>query len=238
MKRFPVTNRQYITFLDDLVATGREEEAQRHVPRKKGGTVGELGAMIYGRDDHGRFFLRPDAEGDVWEPEMPALMIDWFGALSYSRWWAARTGQSWRLPGELAWEKAARGVDGRFYPWGDRMDPSWCCMRDSHQRKPLPAVVDTFPTDESPFGLRGMGGNVRDWCADIFTNDGPKAANDAVQFENITREASAMRRTLRGGAWGNGARYARASNRSRLAPAYRHTLFGLRLARVLAREHT
>ena len=212
VKRFPVTNRQFLAFLDDLMATGREDEALRHVPREKGGTVGELGAMIYGREERGRFFLRPDADGDVWEPELPVCMIDWRGALAYSRWWAARNGQAWQLPGELEWEKAARGADGRFYPWGDVLDPSWCCMRDSHRGHPLPSVVDTFPVDESPYGVRGMGGNMRDWCADVFVIDGPKVTNDIVSPADIVGETSAARRVIRGGAWSSSARSASATD--------------------------
>ncbi len=233
-KRFQVTNQQYLAFLNYLVAAGREEEALRHVPRERRGTAGELGAMIHGRDDRGRFFLRPDADGDVWEPEWPVMMVEWWGALAYSRWWVAKTGLPWSLPHELAWEKAARGVDGRFYPWGDVLDPSWCCMTDSHQGQRLPVVVDAFPADESPFGLRGMGGNVRDWCADVFTIDGPQVTDDIVSFADITGEATASHRAARGGAWFNTARLARATNRNGSTPTYRTAVIGLRLARSLA----
>ncbi|MDP6934657.1 MAG: serine/threonine-protein kinase, partial [Myxococcota bacterium] len=57
LRRFPVTNIEYMAFLDDLVATGREEQALRHVPRERAGKVGEQGAMIYGRRDDGGFEL-------------------------------------------------------------------------------------------------------------------------------------------------------------------------------------
>ena len=72
-----------------------------------------------------------DLYQEQWLPEWPVVQVDWHGAAAYLAWWAERTGRPWRLPGELEWEKAARGIDGRFYPWGDFLDPSWCRMRDS-----------------------------------------------------------------------------------------------------------
>ncbi len=229
IKRFAVTNAEYIAFLDDLVAWGREDEALRHAPRERAGTAGELGALVYGRDGHGRFVLRPDADGDCWDAEWPVTMIDWRGALACSRWWAARAGLPWRLPGELEWEKAARGVDGRFFPWGDVLDPSWCCMSQSHQDVRLPALVDSYPIDESPFGVRGMGGNMRDWCASRFTIGGPGTTNDIASPADIEAEDTAARRSVRGGSWGQDDRLARVSCRVGLGPGFRSPNYGLRL---------
>ena len=173
MRRFPVTNREYLAFLDDLVAQGREEEALLWVPRERVGTQGQEGPMNYGRDERGRFALVVDADGDAWLPDWPVLNIHFGCAVAFGRWEAARRGRPWRLPGDLEWEKAARGVDGRFFPWGDVLDGAWCCWVDSYAGRPLPAVVDSFPVDESTFGVRGMGGNVQDWCADLHRRDGP-----------------------------------------------------------------
>ena len=231
MRRLPVTNRAYLVFLDDLVATGREEEALRYVPRERAGTQGELGAMIYGRDESGRFVLRPDAEGDVWLPDWPVIMVDWGCATAYAAWLTARTGQPWQLPPELAWEKAARGVDGRHYPWGDHLDPSWCCMGDSHPGRPLPSVVDSFPIDTSPYGVRGMGGNVRDWCADAYHRDGPPIVDNSVTLSTDLSSPARALRPLRGGAWNHDARNARAASRGRLVPERRLAHVGFRVGR-------
>ena len=66
-------------------------------------------------------------------------MVDWYGAHAYTRWLREVEGKAWRLPFELEWEKAARGTDGRFYPWGDYLDSSWLSMRESHAGRPMPA---------------------------------------------------------------------------------------------------
>ncbi len=232
-KRFPVTNREYIAFLDDLVLTGREDEALTHVPRTDAATQNELGALLYGREADGRFVLRPDAEGDVWLADWPALHVSWHGARAYAAWLAAKTGLPWRLPAELEWEKAARGVDGRTFPWGDAIDPSWACVSQSHQGARLPAVVDSFPVDRSVYGLRGMGGNVRDWCLDAFHADGPSFAGGRVVIPNFDQDAPPqdVPRVFRGGSWSNKDRYARAINRNGRGPAVRFDILGFRVAR-------
>ncbi|HCH64163.1 MAG TPA: protein kinase, partial [Deltaproteobacteria bacterium] len=235
-RRFPVTNRQYMDFLDALVASGRSEEALRHAPREKGGTVGELGSLIYGFDGE-RFFLRPDAEGDQWEPENPVFLVDWHAARAFAAWEAARTGHPWRLTGELAREKAARGVDGRFFPWGDGFDPSWTCMGKSHKGRILPRPVGTFAVDESPYGIRDMAGSIGDWCLDAFVQDGapPSSARGAGPEAPANLSADEYDgpayRTIRGACWFSAASWLRSANRDRLGPSDRYNFLGFRLAR-------
>ena len=230
-RRFPVTNRAYLVFLDDLVARGRTEEALRHAPRERGGTVGELGAIIYGFDGT-RFSLRPDADGDLWEPEWPVFMVDWSCAAAYAAWEAERSGLPWQLPGELAWEKAARGVDGRWYPWGDAFDPSWSCMKESHPQHRSPAPVDSFPVDTSPYGVRGMAGNACDWCADVFAPEGPALDGSRVLASvPSTEPGGVVSRALRGGGWYNDAPSGRSAARSNDVPGVRNSRQGFRIAR-------
>jgi len=238
MQKFPVTNREYITFLDDLVAQGREEEALQHVPREKPGQAGKQGAMIYGRDSRGDFILVPDAEGDLWLPEWPVMMIDWYGAKAYATWQASRDGKKWRLTFEQEFEKAARGVDGRLLPWGDHLDPSWCCMKDNHQGAMLPSVIESYPIDVSVYGIRGLGGNMRDWCEDIYTPDAPN--HPVVGGESALVQTSAsdqcdsgdrIYRVDRGGSWNLTAFYCRAAARYRFVPSFRSASGGVRLTR-------
>jgi len=214
-QRFPVTNAEYIAFLDDLVARDREDEALARAPRERAGTVGAPGALIYGRDDDGRFLLRPDADGDVWLPEWPVFHVDWHGARAYMAWKAERTGHPWRLPHQPEWEKAARGVDGRWYPWGDHYDGSWSCGTDYHRAVRLPLIVDSCPVDESPYGVRGMGGNISDWCLDSTTGGVPQLPDQKVEpHEPEDGSTAGVMRVICGGAWSLGQAYARVASRT------------------------
>ncbi len=229
-RRFPVTCGEYVAFLDDLVARGLEADALRLAPREKAGTPGEDGAAILGRDRQGRFVLRPDAEGDLWRATTPVTMVNWACASAFAAWEATRTGQAWRLPGELEWEKAARGADGRFFPWGDVLDPSWCCMKESHAGRPLWADVDSFPEDESPYGVRGMAGNVEDWCADVYERGGPAVPGRRVATPSGSADGMSQR-SWRGGAWYGYARNARCASHSGTEPNHRIGALGFRLVR-------
>ncbi len=196
--RFPATNRQWIEFLDARVRAGRDEEALLYAPRERPGAAGESGNLVYGRNLDGTFYCRPDAEGDQWDPDWPVWLIDWKCAHAYANWRAEQAGLAWRLPWEFEWEKAARGVDGRAFPWGNHLDPTFTNMRDSRPDRPMPAVVDSFPIDESPYGVRGMAGNVRDWCMDLFRAEGPRVLDGRVAPPVFEEGA---KRTLRGGAF-------------------------------------
>jgi len=178
--------------------------------------------------------LRPDADGDVWLADEPVAMIDWYGASAYAAWFASKEGSAWRLPMEQEWEKAARGVDGRFFPWGDYLDPSWCCMKDSHEGVLGPSIVQNFPVDTSVYGVRGMGGNNRDWCSDIYTVVAPRAA--LVEGPTVVASDSGradVERCYRGGAWIDKASGCRIAARDRNAPEYRNAYLGVRLVRSL-----
>jgi serine/threonine-protein kinase len=201
MQRFPVTNAEYIRFLDALVDDGREAEALRHAPHTRSGSAdSSAGVQIFGRDADGHFVIQPDEHGHVWDPAAPIVMVDWPGAMAYAAWWSEVTGRAWRLPIEFEWEKAARGVDGRRYPWGDHPDATWMCIRSSHEGSPKPEVVDSFPLDVSPYGVRGLGGNVRDWCLDRGEADGPALDGDHVVVPDDPQSEEGAP-AYRGGDW-------------------------------------
>jgi serine/threonine-protein kinase len=193
--------------------------------------------MIYGRKGDGTFQLVVDADGDTWLPDWPVCMVDWYGAQAYAGWLAAKTGQPWRLPGELEWEKAARGVDGRFFPWGDKLDPFYCCMTDSHEHSPLPQVIDSFPLEESPFGVRGMAATCATGAPISSKSRAPLSQPERTSADDVID--SRAFRALRGGAWHSHGRLARCAYRLcrlyrlRYAPTSRDADFGFRLARSL-----
>ena len=233
--RFPITNAEYIAFLDDLVAQGRTDEAVRYAPRDRPTHGDPEGGLIYGRSKLGRFLLVPDIHGNVWLQDWPVMMMGWAGAVAYCHWWSRRSGKAWRLPGELEWEKAARGVDGRIYPWGDDFDASWCCTRESHPGSPQPMPVSSFPIDESPYGIRGMAGNTRDWCGDIYSPHGPRLNGARVLPTSLPRRVdSSTGHTgiTRGGAWWYSPREARLTYREIHLPAIRFHPLSFRIART------
>lgn len=234
MRRFAVTQADFLVFLNALVDSGRAEEALRHAPREHGqGSWSDPGDSLYGRDASGHFFLQPDHEGDIWQPSWPVFLVDAWGAWAYARWMAERTGLHWRLPAELEWEKAARGTDGRPFPWGHHLDPTFTCMRRSHVGHALPADVTAYPTDTSPYGVRGLAGNMVDRCADPWEDTGPVTCDGRVVVPPGTIPAGGAEayHTAKGGSWFNYPRYARAAWRTRMAWSDRTISVGFRLAR-------
>ncbi|MCB9696370.1 MAG: SUMF1/EgtB/PvdO family nonheme iron enzyme [Alphaproteobacteria bacterium] len=227
IQRFPVTNAEYLAFLDDLVAHGREEEALWHAPRENSADPDHPGALVVERDADGRFVLGRDADGDAWEPEHPVVMVSWEGARAYGVWWSERTGLPWRLPSEFEWEKAARGVDGRWFPWGDRFDPSWALMRMSRQHGKGPVPIDSYPVDCSPYDVRGLGGNVRDWCLERDVH--LPLGRDRVNLPDDPPDPAD--RIFRGGAWGSVERSCRSAYRFAVRSSMRMGEVGFRLAR-------
>ncbi len=230
MKRDPVTVREYLAFLDALAAAGRLDEARERVPREKGTPPDDPSAAL--RWNAGGWFERaPDADGDVWELDWPVMLVSWFDARAYAAWRAELSGLPWRLPSEYEWEKAARGVDGRFFPWGDHLDPAQCCVRSSHAGRPTPARVDAYPGDVSVYGVRGLGGNVRDWCGDAHRPEGPPTDGARALVPDVSQASTTIGRVDRGGTWGNHELDARSAFRRWSDPSYRYYVLGFRLAR-------
>ena len=218
MAKQPVTNAQYLAFLNDLLDCDREAEALQWVPRERSGQQGQKGAPIYGRDSAGRFVLVPDTDGVMWNPNWPVCSVDWHCANAYAAWYSEKSGQWWRLPTEVEWEKAARGVDGRWFPWGDGFDPSYACVLESHQDDREPSPVSGYPIDESVYGVRGLAGNMRDWTASHYRKDW------MAPIENTHYVG-------RGGNWHASKDAARAAHRHFYNPTYRSGLIGFRLCR-------
>ena len=165
-KRFPVTVEEYCAFLTDVAARDADE-AWARVPRMESG-LDDAGGRYWARPAPGEPYAPPekDQHGDRWDPRWPVLSVSWHDAVAYAAWLAARTGLPWRLPREDEWEKAARGVDGRRYPWGDAFDATLCTMRDSLPGGSEPMPVASAPDDVSVYGIGDLAGGAREWCAD------------------------------------------------------------------------
>lgn len=237
MRRHPVTNRELLEMVNALIDERdprSEEIALGVVPRHRGTTAGEAGPLVWPRDEHGHFALGSDDEGVTWEPNAPAFMVNWHGALAYAAWLSRRTQRPYRLPGELEYEKAARGADARAFPWGDWFDPTWACMRQSHEVGLRPVGVEEFPVDESPYGVRGLAGNVVEWCADEYRREGPPIANGLYTPPLVTADAPPADRTLRGGCFLFDAFLLRAATRHNTGSVVRDVTLGFRIVRSLS----
>jgi serine/threonine-protein kinase len=157
----PVTMEDYFTFINVLAQEEPEEAWARLI--RKDGAIPE-----WKRPAPGEPYLQPalDAEGTPWNPRWPVNAICWDDAQAYAAWRSERDGVPWSLPTSQQWEKAARGTDGRIFPWGDDFDPALCKI--AHSRKVLRQLepVGAFPSDVSPYGGHDLAGGVRDFCGE------------------------------------------------------------------------
>ncbi len=131
----------------------------------------------------------PDTYGDVAFSSRPVVGLSWYQANDYCTWAGKR------LPTEAEWERAARGEDGRPYPWGDA-DPS-CDLAQYSGCGYEPLEVGTLPAGASPFGVLDMAGNVSEWVADWYSWD----AYETQPAENPQGPAAGSYKVLRGGSW-------------------------------------
>lgn len=226
----PVTVGEYVAYLDELVARGREEEALRRCPRVPlGAGAEEWSPPALGRAPDGRFTLPVDETGIPWEADWPVTLVSWHDAIAYCEYRARRDGLPFRLLNELEWERVARGADGRVCAFGRQIEPAWACIVGDGSRTPSRAPVTAFPVDTSPFGVRHTTGNVREWCANRWTWHGPAVRGQVVQRDEASADDDSLR-AARGGCWYASAQLARAACRFAAAPSQRFGGLGFRLA--------
>jgi formylglycine-generating enzyme required for sulfatase activity len=112
--------------------------------------------------------------------DYPVLGVNWDGATAYCRWLSAKTGQTYRLPTEAEWEKAARGTDRRRFPWGnaiDRTRANYAGGQAFDTARPVGFYDGTVrgelrtQSNASPYGAFDMAGNVMEWCVDWYQRD-------------------------------------------------------------------
>ena len=206
ISRYPVTNAQYRAFIDD----GGYTERWRNCWTNESWKWREKGHIT-----------EPDWRGGDFDlANHPVVRVSWHEATAFGQWLTMRlraTGelnetQEIRLPTGTEWEKAARGVDGRTYPWGDEeITPEHA----NYDETDLGATntVGCFSKGRSPYGCEEMSGNVWEWCQDLYLSSG-------------------SRRVMRGGAWIYFAGFCRAAFRDPLGPGFRNGFIGFRLLRT------
>jgi serine/threonine-protein kinase len=225
--RSKVTFADYVEFLESLP----DEDAAQRTPRATG--IGPL--LEHGPD--GTWRMRalvieeelavdrspgPGAgwkaclarHGEGFEWRIPVMGVSWEDAVAYCDWKTRTTGREWRLPTEEEWEKAARGVDGRRFPWGDLEDGSLASCRASRESFPHPEPIGCFPTAESVYGMEDAAGGMWDWTS---------SWEDERHLFHM----------IRGGAWMTHIHYLRCAFNGPSLPGERFAAVGIRCARSL-----
>ncbi len=200
ISRYPVTNSQFDTFVED----GGYLSEWRHCWNKAG----------WRWKDKRR---GPDhtVPAEWLLPNLPRAGVSWFEATAFCKWLGEKLGQGVRLPTDEEWEKAARGCDGRIYPWGNEFSVVRCNCMDLGID--MPTAVGSFENGASPYGLLDMSGNVWEWCDTKWESTHQKR-----------REYSP--RILRGGSFGNDRDFLRCTKRFRHNPGDNFRLWGFRVA--------
>jgi len=214
MDKTEVTNAMYAKYVE---ATGYKTDAEK------------LGSGVVNNSQSNSW---DDTKGANWQhpggpssnidskTDHPVVQVSWNDAKGYCEWGGGR------LPSEAEWEKAARGEDGRKYPWGDASSDN--SLLNYNMNIEDTVVVGSYPLGASAYGLLDMSGNVWEWVNDWY--DGNYYKNTPER--NPTGPGSGQYRVLRGGSWDNVSRLVRAAGRFRGGPDSRDVNLGFRCVRL------
>lgn len=158
--RLPVTNMAYYHF---VTQTGQPAPYVSESIWKSYGLIHPYRTV--------RKFLWRDNRPPAGRDAHPVTLVSHTDAAKYCAWRGQQSGRVLRLPTEAEWEKAARGTDGRYFPWGNRFDPE---RLNSYDGGPFDTVpVGQYPGGQSPYGVFDMAGQVFEWTATAWKTDPP-----------------------------------------------------------------
>jgi formylglycine-generating enzyme required for sulfatase activity len=205
MGKYEITVKQYMKFVN---------ATKTHYPEWL--EQGSKYNINTGNDDYYKKFVSNENH--------PIVGISWDDAIAYCDWLSTEKNLTFKLPTEAQWEKAARGSDGRKYPWGGNNEPDET-LANFAKKIGKTSPVGSYPDGASPYGLLDMAGNVWEWCNDWYGSDYyEKSPERKPQGPD-----SGTVRVMRGGSWSYGTGYLRCANRSYVRPSYRYYYLGFRL---------
>lgn len=202
--KYLVTNADYQGFIDAA------RRPAPHVSRE----VWESYGLIH-RYSAVQRFLWKDGRYPPGRAAHPVVLVSHADAAAYCEWRGKQEGRRLRLPAEEEWEKAARGTDGRHFPWGNAFDPE---RLDSYDSGPFDTVpVGRYPSGASPYGVLDMAGMVFEWTS-------TKAEGDEEKY------------IVKGGSWDDLPGVTRSAARHGRPAGLKHILIGFRCAGPVAPE--
>ncbi|GIK39559.1 MAG: hypothetical protein BroJett011_33920 [Chloroflexota bacterium] len=150
------------------------------------------------------------------QPNQPVIGVGWYEAVAYCHWLRVETGQPYRLPSEAEWEKAARGVGGRKYPWGNEFEADRLNAGEGKQQVQRTTPVGIYLAGVSPYGTFDCAGNVWEWCVTKYGKTYPYDVGEEEWSASYIEGNSV--RVLRGGSFLSDEDYIRCTLRNRSLP--------------------